>query len=152
MIKKPTKIIVPGMCKAVFAIGIDPGINTGMAIYNRQTKKIEKIFPALSMSDAQEHLLSLAQEYPGNILVIVEDARKKIVPRKFRKPERAYGAGHVRAMCLMWDDFLSRNGFSYMMVTPRGIKLSKWDLEKYTGYVGLTSQHGRDAAMLVFNL
>lgn len=104
------------------------------------------------MGDAQQNLLAIAEQYPENLLVIVEDARKKVVPKKFQKPERAYGAGHVRAMCYMWEDFLSRNGFTFAMVAPRGFKLSKWDLEKYTGYVGLTSQHGRDAAMLVFKI
>lgn len=151
MINKSTKIIVPGLCKSTIAVGIDPGINTGMAIYNRQSKKIEKIFPALTMGDAQEQLLAIMKENP-DLLVVLEDARKKVVPKKFRKPERAYGAGHVRAMCYMWEDWLTRNGFTFMLVTPLRAKLSKCDLEKYTGYSGLTSQHGRDAAMLVFQI
>lgn len=132
------------MTKAV--IGIDAGVNTGIAYRN---------------SKGSVQLLSLpihkAMEWVGEInsteelaIVIVEDARKR---KWFGKNSyaKAQGAGSIKRDCKIWDDFLKDLGVNYRMVHPlKGG--TKWDAERFKRTFKImqrTNEHTRDAYLLI---
>ena len=62
------------------------------------------------------------------------------------------GAGSVRRDCEIWEEFCNHYKIPFDAVPPRK-GLTKWDADtfaKVTGYKGRTSNHARDAALLVF--
>lgn len=132
-----------------YAIGIDSGTKTGLAIYDRQAKKL------VQCSTLKIHrAMKIVEEYKDHkIIVIVEDARKAVFGRR-NDYHKAQGAGSVKRDATIWEDFLKDLKVDYRMVRPnkRTTKLGKYEFEKITNYRGLTSVHSRDAAMLVFGL
>jgi len=142
MISKPSdgKIIV---------IGIDPGVNTGIAVYNRSIKKIEEL-RTMQLHDAFELILS----YRSLIkLVRIEDARK----RKWLGPnadEKQQGAGSVKRDCKAWEDFLIAKGIPFELVPPgkARTKIHAKYFNQLTGWTKVTSNHARDAGMLVWGI
>ncbi|MBS3993138.1 MAG: hypothetical protein KGZ87_05435 [Bacteroidetes bacterium] len=88
----------------------------------------------------------------------VEDARK----RKWfgpRSQEKQQGAGSVKRDCSIWEDFLteinklSENKITFEMLHPvkGATKLNKEMFQKITGITSVTSEHARDAYMLIHN-
>ena len=88
----------------------------------------------------------------------MEDARK----RKWfgpRSQEKQQGAGSVKRDCSIWEDFLteinknSENKITFEMLHPikGATKLNKEMFQKITGITSATSEHARDAFMLVYN-
>lgn len=130
-------------------IGIDPGVNTGLAIWDRIDKKYISI-GSYPLHHAFEMVKSLFREGVA-IFVRVEDARqRKWFGNSGR--EKLQGAGSAKRDAKIWDDFLKDSGIPYEMVPPKNntTKLSAEQFTKYTGWEGRTNEHGRDAAMLVF--
>ena len=98
----------------------------------------------------------LWDENQPDIRVVAEDARqRRWIPRESSWSEvkgRAQGAGSIKRDCQIWEDFLVAHGIRYEMQPPRK-GMTKWTSEAFarvTGYAHRTSNHGRDAAMLVF--
>lgn len=133
----------------VVLIGVDPGKNTGLAVYHLRKRVLEKVYPALSTTKAQLEVQRL-QELYSSVLVVVEDARLRRMPKALQRPERTYGAGYVRALCAQWQDWLVLQKIPYRMTMPTGKKYNIDLFQRITGYRALTSQHGRDAGMLVY--
>jgi len=138
-----------------FLIGIDTGVNTGICAYNRHEKKIYFI-ATMMIHEAMEKIANWHKTYPGQLFVRVEDARlRKWIPKqKDMKAElgRREGAGSVKRDAQIWEGFLKGIGVPYEMVPPKNNK-TKTDASlfvKLTGYDMQTSNHSRDAAMLVF--
>ena len=133
-------------------IGIDPGTNTGVAAWNPffddltlQTMKVHK---------AMEYVSEIAKEIPNRkCLVRFEDARQR---KWFGEAvlEQLQGAGSIKRDCAIWEDFLKDLGVDFEMVAPKNTvtKISKEYFKQLTGYKGVTSEHGRDAAMLVYGM
>jgi hypothetical protein len=139
-----------------YIIGIDPGTETGMVIYNRQTKTIDLI-----TSGTMLEMQYLLQAHPWNklikfnqVLIRMEDARLRtwIPKQKTETAERGRreGAGYVKAHCAIWEDFCKIWGIPYELVPPKNNKTKvKADYFKMlTGWPGRTNDHERDAAML----
>lgn len=140
-------------------IGIDPGVHTGVGVWDSDAKRLEvytmRIDQALRLvrllwEDQQQERCELS------LRVVVEDARqRRWIPREFSWSEvkgRAQGAGSIKRDCQIWEDFLVAHGIRYEMQPPRK-GMTKWTSEAFarvTGYAHRTSNHGRDAAMLVF--
>ncbi|MBR1575873.1 MAG: hypothetical protein IJ654_05415 [Bacteroidales bacterium] len=93
---------------------------------------------------------------PGRVRVVFEDARK----RRFFQRERTeaeyrghlMGAGSVKRDATIWEDALTDYGIPFEATPPRR-GLTKWDataFQRATGWTGRTSNHARDAALLVF--
>jgi hypothetical protein len=62
------------------------------------------------------------------------------------------GAGSVKRDCAIWEDFCRDLGIDYIPVPPQA-GLTKWPADyfnKVTGWKGRTSDHARDAALLVY--
>lgn len=141
------------MKKYTTYIGIDCGVNTGFCTWCAITKKIEFI-GTLKIHEAMVRVKMLLMD-SQSILVRIEDARLRTwIPRqKNEKAERGRreGAGSVKRDAVIWEDFLTDLGVEFEMVAPKQnkTKVTAEYFKALTGYTGKTSQHARDAAMLV---
>lgn len=133
---------------AMIRIGIDPGVSTGVAVSVRGN--YEHIL-TMKIHDALPFVEKIIKEALVRVVVIVEDARKGggSIARK-------QGAGSVKRDCKIWEDFLKKFEQDPMLesyfVRPNK-KILKIDADKFkkiTGWEGRTSNHARDAAMLIF--
>ena len=141
--------------KLLYVIGIDPGTKTGLAVYDKLCKRLTavstlKIHEAFSF--VQEINVKSKQE-GGKIFVRVEDARKR---KRYgiNSNAKMQGAGAIKIQCKQWEEFLKGEGISFDLVAPNLIK-TKVDAVKFkmiTGWDARTSNHGRDAGMLVYGL
>lgn len=136
-----------------YYIGIDCGVKTGICIWSTKTKKIEQI-KTVAIHQAME-VVKTWKEFPGDIFVRVEDARqRKWVPwQKNAKAEmgKREGAGSVKRDAKIWEDFLTDLGVPFEMVAPKNnkTKVEAEYFKKISGFTGKSSNHARDAAMLV---
>ncbi len=126
-------------------IGIDPGTNTGVAIWDSAQQKLLQV-TSMKILEA----MNLIRQH-SDVIVCIEDARQRTwFGNKGR--EVLQGAGSIKRDCQVWDDFLNDNEIVHIWVAPKDnrTKLSSAQFKAYTGYTGKTNEHGRDAAMLVF--
>lgn len=136
-------------------IGVDPGVNTGFAKWDRVTQQL------LTVSTMKIHMAMKAVEYArdsGNLhMVVFEDARlRKWHGHADARMARSgagirEGVGSVKRDCSIWQDFLSDLGVPFLQLKPAP-GTTKWDAERFervTGWTGRTSNHARDAACLV---
>ncbi|MDI7219364.1 hypothetical protein QMN07_17875 [Leptospira santarosai] len=129
-------------------IGIDPGVRTGFGVWNQESKRLTHV-ATYSVLEAQEEVKTYkTADVP--ICLIIEDARK----RKWfgKNPEmKRQGAGSVKRDCKLWEEFCELEGIPYRLVHPqRGrTKHTSAEFRTLTGWTGRTSEHSRDAAMLV---
>jgi len=138
--------------KKEFMIGIDPGVKTGIAIFNPKTKEFYQI-KTVNIIEAQNIILAIK----GLVIsVTVEDARMvRYFKAKDKKnaESKAQGAGSIKNECRIWELFLIYHSIPYRFVrpNPKITKLSADTFKKMTGYQKQTSEHARDAALLVYN-
>lgn len=139
-----------------FYIGIDPGTNTGMAVWDSSQDKFIEV-DTKSISSALLEVLRYAANFGReNVSVVMEDARKrKWLPREKDVSEyrgKLMGAGSVKRDCAIWQQFCKEEDICLEELPPRQ-GMTKWTpdyFKKVTGWKGRTSNHARDAAMLVF--
>lgn len=133
-------------------IGIDPGVKTGIAIWNSETKHLNCYTTKLHKAFIE--VLRIAEELGRErVLIRMEDARlRKFFGNSGR--EVLQGAGSVKRDCSAWQEFMDDNKIPYELISPlqKGSKVSGRYFVSLTGFKGLTSQHSRDAAMMVFGL
>lgn len=138
----------------MIVVGIDPGQNTGLAVWDTVSRAFLDI-RCSGIVDAMRYLSELQSERQIGLLVF-EDARKrKWLPREKSLKEfkgRAMGAGSVRRDSAIWEEWCRTFAIPFVAVPPRpGLtKLSDIQFQGITGYDRRTNEHGRDAAMLVF--
>lgn len=136
--------------KYLWAIGIDCGVNTGICIWDRFGKVIRQL-STVKIHEAMEAVKYWNTNYPGMVLVRVEDARKR---KWFGSAgrEKLQGAGSIKRDSKIWEDYLEWLKVDFEMVAPanNNTKLSETAFQSITKYKGRTSEHARDAAMLVF--
>ena len=137
-------------------IGIDTGVHTGIAVWDSEKRKFVYL-DTLKIHEALQIVSSYAyKDVP--LCVRFEDARqRKWIPfAKNMTGElgRAQGAGYVKAHCQIWEDYLTDYQIPFEAIAPRRnvTKLSAEQFGRITGYKGRTSEHARDAAMLVYGL
>lgn len=136
-----------------YYIGIDTGVNTGFAIWDKQQKSFYSI-QSIMIHDA---LNAVTNWYNQNIIsemfVRVEDARKRKWFGK-RSDFKVQGAGSIKRDAKIWEDFLNDLGVDFEMVAPKNnkTKMNAESFKKITGWQGKTNEHARDAAMLVYGL
>lgn len=129
-------------------IGIDPGVQTGVAIY--EGGHLEH----LATIEVHGYYTLLQSERPG--LVIVEDSRlqshvftaPKITGNAKNKVAR--NIGMVDGFCHLLESLCKALEIEIISVSPLG-KGSKYNAKVFgqiTGYQGRTNQHERDAAMV----
>jgi hypothetical protein len=136
------------MKKADYHIGIDPGTKTGVAIWHRPSRElivVETMMIHKAMELVRRHL-----EAAGGVRVVIEDARK----RKWfgdNAASKQQGAGSIKRDVSIWEDALKDWGIDFELVAPKkGLtKVTPERFQLLTGYKGRTSNHSRDAALLV---
>ena len=137
-------------------IGIDTGVHTGIAVWDSERKEFVLV-NTMKIHEA----MSLVYDYASSnspFQARFEDARqRKWIPMSKNMTAelgRAQGAGYVKAHCQIWEDFLRDKDIPFEMIAPRRnvTKLSAEQFGRITGYNARTSEHARDAAMLVFGL
>lgn len=139
---------------AVF-VGIDPGVQTGFAAWDGKARKFVEV-DTLNIVQALSRVLHYRGDEGTSPVVYMEDARqRKWIPREQSLSQfkgRAMGAGSVKRDCQIWEDFCFQHGIEFHAVPPRK-GATKWEpdyFKKVTGWTGRTSNHARDAALLVF--
>lgn len=133
-----------GFC---LAIGIDPGVKTGIAIKNIETGEY-LLVKTMKIHEAIELVRSLYLNYV--LYVVVEDARKRTWFGK-TGAERWKGAGSIMRDCKIWEDLLNSLGIRSDFRKPQKgqTKIPHEYFEKVTGWTGSSSEHSRDAGMLI---
>lgn len=143
-------------------IGIDPGTHTGIAVKDLSTGQFTQI-ETLKLHEAMQlvkemnpatssiaHLLT----HGPQVFIIVEDARQRTWIPKETGREVLQGVGSVKRDCSIWEDYIADLGLPYRMVKPAAHK-TKWNLESWqaaTGWTARTSNHARDAAILIHGI
>lgn len=133
-----------------YYIGIDAGTHTGVAIWSKKKKEF-LLLTTLKIHQAMELVNNTMAK--GSVFVRVEDARQRRWYGE-RSNLKQQGAGSVKRDCTIWQDFLTDIGADFEMVPPRKgmTKYSAETFKKVTGYNGLSSEHSRDAGVLVFQM
>ena len=151
-----------------FYIGIDPGRKTGFAVWDSSDKKlcVVKTFSFWQVADELEEisstfLIHAPEPCALDVLptVVIEDPsknkptffRKGMTQREMQKISQNVGANKEHGLLMI--DRAESLGFEVIRVRPYSktqTKLKADTFKKITGYQGRTSEHARDAAMLVF--
>ena len=134
-------------------IGIDPGTHTGLAVWDSDYKRFSLV-ATVSLWEALLEVSNQGSRHP--VTVVFEDAReRKWLPAERNNSEyrgKLMGAGAVKRDSAIWQEFLNDNNIPYQRKAPaKG--LTKWSedsFKKLTGWKGRTSNHARDAALLVW--
>lgn len=146
-------------------IGLDPGVNTGIAVYIRKNKFLmvcdsNPIYGAIKFLESWKNT-EIRNEPMNNgqivrVCVFLEDAReRKWIPRqKNIKAElgRAAGAGSVKRDSQILEEVCIDLNLDYIIVAPKNnkTKMKAEQFNRYTGWKSKSNSHGRDAAWLVF--
>jgi hypothetical protein len=131
---------------------MDPGVNTGLACYDKATQKLIRV----ETTKLHTALIFLYVAHHGGqaMHVFIEDARRRRwIPVKDEISDRArlQGAGSIKRDCNIIEDALIEWKIPYTLVAPRNnkTKTSAEEFKRITGWEGRTSNHARDAAMLL---
>ncbi len=151
---KQTKFSPTPAMKPRYFIGIDPGVQTGVAIWDREARNFISI-QTMDLPAAMATITEKQKEYNGDMMVVLEDARK----RKFDAgltEEKKQGAGSIKRDCSIWEMFLLKSRIYHKLTAPNS-KLNKFAdnvelWQKNTGVTYRTSTHARDASMLVWQI
>lgn len=138
----------------MISIGIDTGRDTGFAVWDGAS------FIELDTRPIHRALFAVqdyAQRFGADMVTVyIEDARlRKWIPQEASRSEyrgKLMGAGFVKRDASVWEDFCKDYGIRLVLVPPKynTTKLAPQVFARITGYKGRTSEHARDAAMLVF--
>ena len=130
-------------------IGIDPGMNTGMARY------VDGVLVELETVMPWEVRIALAALRPS--LVVFEDSRKQShtwtrIASRDASLKMARNVGEIDAWCKLIEAECAALGIRCIGVSPtgKGAKLAAPAFSKLTGWTGKSNQHARDAALVAF--
>lgn len=129
-------------------VGIDPGANTGVALYDRASKTILEA-KTLDFWRAFDFVCAFSKD---EIAVIVEDPG--LNRPTFREHGNAYRenisqkVGGNKAEARLMIEGLRRMGYLVRTVKPNTAKWTIDQVKRNTGYTGKTSEHSRDAIKL----
>lgn len=144
---------IAGKPKYQYIIGIDAGVNTGFACWHTESKKLLAV-ETIMIHQALDRIRNIESKEPKSCFVRIEDARLATFDRQGEtNNSKQQGAGSIKRDAKIWEDAMKDWNIDFEMVRPNN-KITKLDqriFEDITGWKGRTSNHGRDAAMLVFN-
>lgn len=153
--KLPRRPFPPKTVTEMVYIGIDTGTHTGLAVWDGDRLTAVETIPIHAALLRVKELAAFYGHNGNGVTVYFEDARlRKWYGTRTAKQDRArlQGAGSVKRDCAIWEEALSDWGIPFVAVAPKN-NLTKMTAEYFrslTGWTGRTSEHGRDAAMLVF--
>ncbi len=138
-----------------YVVGIDAGVKTGVAIFNREVKKIT--YRGTGDFWAVFNLIKNFHA-PGDSLIVIERPRKGFAYERNQKNSAkvvemiAFKSGENNRESSLLVAGLEDLGFEVRQVTPVSAKWSATDLKRYTGITERSNEHERDAIKLVFGL
>ncbi len=132
-------------------IGIDTGKHTGVAVWNSDERQFIDI-KTMMLHQALQLVITMCQIWKReNVMVLFEDARQR---KWFGADSNAkmQGAGSVKRDASIWEEFCTDYEIPFRALPPaqRATKLKPDYFKALTGWRGKTSEHARDAAMIVF--
>lgn len=132
----------------MICIGIDPGTHTGVAVWDTREGRFLSL-ETLPIHKALLRVLVLTSDQVAE--VVFEDARQRTWFGKGDTNAKAQGAGSVKRDCSIWEDFCRDYGIPFQAKPPvkGATKVSAGYFKMVSGWTGRTSEHARDAAMLV---
>lgn len=144
-----------GTPKVDVCVGVDPGVNSGVAVWSCHSKKF-LILSTGKAVEAEHYIKTLWDDLRSQgktLMVYVEDVRSLRLPKHLQNPGRTKGAGSVGRDVQRFLDFLEYNGIPHQAakLSPKEFRSGDgaWFKAK-TGYEGRTSEHARSAAGLVW--
>ena len=137
----------------MICIGIDPGTHTGVAVWDTKESRFLSL-ETLPIHQALDLVCKWQQDCKDRDVamdVTFEDARQRTWFGKGDTNAKLQGAGSVKRDCSIWEDFCKDYGIPYWAKPPgKGMtKVTSDYFRTISGYQGRTSNHARDAAMLV---
>lgn len=137
----------------MICIGIDPGTHTGVAVWDTKERRFLSL-ETLPIHQALDLVCKWQQDCKDRDVamdVTFEDARQRTWFGKGDTNAKLQGAGSVKRDCSIWEDFCKDYGIPYWAKPPgKGMtKVTSDYFRTISGYQGRTSNHARDAAMLV---
>ena len=137
----------------MICIGIDPGTHTGVAVWDTKERRFLSL-ETLPIHQALDLVCKWQQDCKDRDVamdVTFEDARQRTWFGKGDTNAKLQGAGSVKRDCSIWEDFCKDYGIPYWAKPPgKGMtKVTSDYFRTISGYQDRTSNHARDAAMLV---
>ena len=134
-------------------IGIDAGTHTGVAVWNSREQRLDLI-DTMTITQAMDYVRGERMRglaYGFEVVVCMEDARLRNWFGNAGR-EKLQGAGSVKRDCAIWETFCKELGVECRKIAPKNntTKLSAAQFRILTHWGGRTSEHSRDAAMLVY--
>lgn len=131
-------------------IGIDTGVNTGFAVWCTEKKELQKV-ETMSIGEALMEVFNMS-DAGFDLYLRIEDARKRTWFKQNNIAQAAQGAGSVKRDASVWESVCNTFAIKYELVHPKNnsTKMTSKLFQQVTKWKGRTSEHSRDAAMLVF--
>lgn len=137
----------------MICIGIDPGTHTGVAVWDTR----EGRFLSLQTMPIHRAIIAVldweafSRRHGDDFQVVFEDARQRTWFGHGDTNAKAQGAGSVKRDCSIWEDFCKDYDIPFQAKPPvkGATKVSADYFKMVSHYQGRTSEHSRDAAMLV---
>lgn len=139
-------------------IGIDPGTNTGVAVWERTPEcPLGRLVHVSSMMacEAEDFILRWMAGGYNRFEVHVEDTRHLKIPKDRRvedNPGKLQGVGMVKRDMARWEEWLTYRKITHTMRPPMRAEarlISADGFRQLSGWTERTNEHGRAAAMLV---
>ncbi len=136
-------------------LGIDPGAKTGYALWrDKQLYVSTTTFWAMARTLEQ---FAVPDHAHLEIIVVIENPalNRPVFPRLLTRNAMlkiAQNVGANKRDAALLIELAESLGFEVRQVKPTSAKWNRQTFERITKYTGRTSQHGRDAAKMVFGL
>ena len=134
-----------------YVIGIDCGVNTGFAVQDQSRMELIEV-TTLSAHEAWNKVRHFIHVYGKDAIYLrYEDAHLREWLGKAGK-NQLQGAGSIKRDSSLWEEFCEMEGLQYDKVAPKHIrtKCSTEYFKRVTGWKKATNEHGRDAAMMIY--
>lgn len=136
-----------------YVIGIDPGVQTGFAVWDRQARR----FVEIDSTDFWGVFERMQKISASEVKIIVEIAstaplfwqRKESAQNDHTLARKARNVGQVTREASLLVEGLRRLGYRVVEVKPQG-KKNQEEFKRITGWPKRTNQHERDSAMLAY--
>lgn len=132
-------------------IGIDVGKKTGVAVMTDGVLTHVATTSIIgAMETVREHIdHAKAQNTP--IKIFIEDARLRTWFGD-NANDKKQGAGSVKRDSAIWEEFCVHYGVDFQLVAPQHnkTKITAEQFKRITGWQKRTSNHARDAVMLIW--
>lgn len=136
--------------KSAIAIGIDPGVNTGVSVWDARQQHFTRI-ESMKIHEAFDLVKEYQRVFAGDVFVRFEDARLRDWFGTSDR-EKLQGAGSIKRDSKIWEDFLTDNGVHFEGSKPATgtTKMRSAPFARQIKWKSKTNEHGRDAALLVW--